>query len=205
MQGLEKLARDAPPCAVIACCLGTVRTRRLAADLGGDCCADLEERIAELEATTARKGNRKVSSDHLRLRRPGVDGLGRRAAREHLHPRTGSDPGHALQVQRSGDHRAGLDRRLHGSHSGLSTPIPSAVTAQPAINQTSDDQLDGLNAQMVVLVSAEQGFRQSRRRQERRTPQKARRCSPTSPARRSSTTTRSSLASRSSSSAPAAT
>ena len=33
----------------------------LAADLGGNCCADLEERIAELEATTARKGNRKVS------------------------------------------------------------------------------------------------------------------------------------------------
>ncbi|MBU2581008.1 MAG: porin [Alphaproteobacteria bacterium] len=33
----------------------------MAADLGGDCCADLEERVAELEATTARKGNRKVS------------------------------------------------------------------------------------------------------------------------------------------------
>jgi predicted porin len=32
-----------------------------AADLGGDCCADLEERIADLESTTARKGNRKVS------------------------------------------------------------------------------------------------------------------------------------------------
>jgi predicted porin len=32
-----------------------------AADLGGTCCADLEERIAELEATTAKKGNRKVS------------------------------------------------------------------------------------------------------------------------------------------------
>ena len=31
------------------------------ADLGGNCCADLEERIAELEATSARKGNRKVS------------------------------------------------------------------------------------------------------------------------------------------------
>ena len=31
-----------------------------AADLGGNCCADLEERIAELEATTARKGTRKV-------------------------------------------------------------------------------------------------------------------------------------------------
>jgi predicted porin len=33
----------------------------LAADLGSDGVADLEERVAELEATTARKGNRKVS------------------------------------------------------------------------------------------------------------------------------------------------
>jgi len=32
-----------------------------AADLGGGCCGDLEERVAELEATTARKGNRVVS------------------------------------------------------------------------------------------------------------------------------------------------
>jgi len=32
-----------------------------AADLGGDCCADLEERVAELEATTVRKANRVVS------------------------------------------------------------------------------------------------------------------------------------------------
>jgi len=32
-----------------------------AADLGGGCCADLEERVAELEATTVRKGNRVVS------------------------------------------------------------------------------------------------------------------------------------------------
>lgn len=31
-----------------------------AADLGGNCCADLEERVAELEATTARKGTRKM-------------------------------------------------------------------------------------------------------------------------------------------------
>ena len=48
-----------------------------AADLGGDCCADLEERIAELEATTARKGNRKVSltvSGHVTERRD--DALG---------------------------------------------------------------------------------------------------------------------------------
>jgi predicted porin len=40
--------------------LGATKLAR-AADLGGNCCADLEERIAELEATTARKGNRKVS------------------------------------------------------------------------------------------------------------------------------------------------
>ena len=39
--------------------MGTAPAR--AADLGEDCCADLEERIAELESTTARKGNRKVS------------------------------------------------------------------------------------------------------------------------------------------------
>src|SRR6476659_5226747 len=32
-----------------------------AADLGGDCCADLEDRVAELEATTVRKVNKKVS------------------------------------------------------------------------------------------------------------------------------------------------
>lgn len=36
-------------------------TEAKAADLGGNCCADLEERIAELEATAARKGNRKVT------------------------------------------------------------------------------------------------------------------------------------------------
>ena len=40
-----------------------------AADLGGNCCADLEERVAELEATTVRKGNRKVSG----LPRHGLD------------------------------------------------------------------------------------------------------------------------------------
>lgn len=32
-----------------------------AADLGGNCCADLEERIADLEVTSARRGNRKMS------------------------------------------------------------------------------------------------------------------------------------------------
>jgi len=34
-----------------------------AADLGGNCCSDLEERIAELEATTARKGSKTTRLD----------------------------------------------------------------------------------------------------------------------------------------------
>ena len=44
-----------------AAALNFVLAAASAADLGGDCCADLEERVAELEATAARKGNRKVS------------------------------------------------------------------------------------------------------------------------------------------------
>ncbi len=47
--------------AVVGVMSGTWGTFSHAADLGGDCCADLEERVAELEATTVRKGNRKVS------------------------------------------------------------------------------------------------------------------------------------------------
>jgi predicted porin len=50
--------------AAIFCAFGGVsgmEERAEAADLGGDCCADLEERVAELEATTARKGNKKVT------------------------------------------------------------------------------------------------------------------------------------------------
>ena len=55
--GLKKSASRA---ALIAAAT-VITTGAYAADLGGDCCADLEERVAELEATTARKGNRKVS------------------------------------------------------------------------------------------------------------------------------------------------
>ena len=50
--------------AALSCVVGAtvfVAKPAKAADLGGDCCADLEERVAELEATTARKGNKKVS------------------------------------------------------------------------------------------------------------------------------------------------
>jgi predicted porin len=47
--------------AVVTVAYAAANRTALAADLGGACCADLEERIAELEATAARKGNRKVS------------------------------------------------------------------------------------------------------------------------------------------------
>jgi predicted porin len=53
-----------PACSTIAAGIligGLATTSARAADLGGNCCADLEERIAELEATTVRKGNRRVS------------------------------------------------------------------------------------------------------------------------------------------------
>ncbi len=58
MSGLRNFAATAG-CALVAS--GALSLSASAADFGGDCCADLEERVAELEATTARKGNRKVS------------------------------------------------------------------------------------------------------------------------------------------------
>ena len=60
---------------------GGLATSANAADLGGNCCADLEERVAELEATTARKGNRKVQPDDLRLGRRAGDVAGTTASR----------------------------------------------------------------------------------------------------------------------------
>ena len=48
-----------------------------AADLGGDCCADLEERVAELEATTVRKGQQEGLGDPLWPREPRRPLLGR--------------------------------------------------------------------------------------------------------------------------------
>ncbi|HRX83244.1 MAG TPA: hypothetical protein P5307_29465, partial [Pirellulaceae bacterium] len=58
--GIQRLKFGAVIAAACFACSGIVSSAN-AADLGGDCCADLEERVAELEATTARKGNRKVS------------------------------------------------------------------------------------------------------------------------------------------------
>ena len=62
--GLTKTSSRIALAAALGLTLGGVAlkaTPAKAADLGGDCCADLEERVAELEATTVRKGNKKVS------------------------------------------------------------------------------------------------------------------------------------------------
>jgi hypothetical protein len=55
------LTKSASRLALVAAASTLMTGSAFAADLGGDCCADLEERVAELEATTVRKGNRKVS------------------------------------------------------------------------------------------------------------------------------------------------
>jgi hypothetical protein len=58
----ENSLRTASLIAIVAAAgLSSASVAARAADLGGNCCADLEERVAELEATTARKGNRKMS------------------------------------------------------------------------------------------------------------------------------------------------
>lgn len=54
--GLMKTASRA----AIAAAAGVLATQAWAADLGGNCCVDLEERVAELEATAARKGTRRM-------------------------------------------------------------------------------------------------------------------------------------------------
>ncbi len=55
------LSKSISRLAIVAAAGTMCATAGVAADLGGNCCADLEERIAELEATSARKGNRRVS------------------------------------------------------------------------------------------------------------------------------------------------
>jgi predicted porin len=63
MKQLETTAvRSVAASVAAACALAAASASpSWAADLGSTCCTDLEERIADLEATTARKGNRKVS------------------------------------------------------------------------------------------------------------------------------------------------
>ncbi len=88
-----------------------------AADLGGNCCADLEERVAELEATTARKGNRKVSLTVSGWVAQSRSCCGTTATRDNIYVRgLGTTLGHERQVHRPGHHRPRLDGRLRDAH-----------------------------------------------------------------------------------------
>ena len=102
--------------------IGTAPAR--AADLGGDCCADLEERIAELEATAARKGNRKVSLASQRLRQRGGAVLGRRARKQRLLRAPTTQLAHALPLPRRSQDQQGMVGRLPDLKSA-SAPIAS--------------------------------------------------------------------------------
>ncbi len=60
--GLSRYTRPFALCSAVAMLVGSGAVAHAdGIPRGGSCCADLEERVAELEATTARKGNRKVS------------------------------------------------------------------------------------------------------------------------------------------------
>jgi len=62
LRGLRKTTSRFAIAVAAALCIGvTALAPAHAAELWGDCCADLEERVAELEATTVRKSNRNVS------------------------------------------------------------------------------------------------------------------------------------------------
>lgn len=119
-----------------------------AADLGVNCCADLEERIAELEATAAREGNRRVSltvSGYVAQEISWWDdggesnvylhGLGptqtshfKLAGQAQIVP--GWTAGYMLRIQNLDDNPFGRD------------------AAGNAINQNSDNFSQGLNTQM---------------------------------------------------------
>lgn len=122
-----------------------------AADLGGSCCADLEERIAELEATTARKGNRKVSltisgyvAQELTVWDDGHE------TNTYLH---GLGPTQASHVKFNGQAviapgwTAGYMMRLQNISDN---PFGRSVSggAVSAMNQASDEFDAGLNVQM---------------------------------------------------------
>ena len=118
-----------------------------AADLGGNCCADLEERIAELEATAARKGNRKVSltvSGYVAQEVTWWDDGGERNV--YLH---GLGPTQATHVKFNGQAQiapgwtAGYMLRIQNLSDN-----PFGRDATGAINQNSADFSQGLNVQM---------------------------------------------------------
>lgn len=120
-----------------------------AADLGGACCADLEERIAELEATTARKGNRKVSltvSGYVAQEITWWDDGGEQNAYLHgLGPTQTTHVKFAGQAQISPGWTAGYMLRIQSLEDN---PFSRDAATGAALNQTNDKFSTGLNTQM---------------------------------------------------------
>ncbi len=121
----------------------------LAADLGGNCCADLEERIAELEATTARKGNRIVSltvSGYVAQEISFWDDGGETNAYVHgLGPTQASHVKFSGQAQISPGWTAGYLMRIQSLHDN---PFGRDAATGNAINQAGSNFDQGLNVQM---------------------------------------------------------
>ena len=124
-------------------------TKARAADLGGNCCSDLEERIAELEATTARKGNRNVSltvSGYVAQEITMWDDGGERNV--YLH---GLGPTQATHVKFNGQAQimpgwtAGYLMRIQNLSDN---PFGRNATTGASMNQASSTFSQGLNVQM---------------------------------------------------------
>lgn len=131
----------------LALLLGFGMTPTGAADLGGHCCADLEERVAELEATTARKGNRKVKltiSGYVAQELSWWDDGGEDNV--YLH---GLGPTQATHVKLNGEAQispgwnAGYLMRIQNLQDN-----PFGRDGTSAINQANDNFSQGLNPQM---------------------------------------------------------
>lgn len=125
-----------------------VATGALAANLG-TCCGDLEERIAELEATTARKGNRNVSlsiSGYVAQELTWWDDGGKQNV--YLH---GLGPTQATHVKFVGEAQiaagwtAGYTLRIQNLDDN---PFGRDAATGQAINQFSDYFSQGPNVQM---------------------------------------------------------
>jgi predicted porin len=120
-----------------------------ATDVGDSCCADLESRIADLEATNARKGNRKVSltiSGYVAQELTWWDDGGERNA--YLH---GLGPTQATHVKISGEAQitpgwtAGYMLRIQNLDDN---PFSRNASTGQAMNQASSDFSQGPNVQM---------------------------------------------------------
>lgn len=145
--GVFKFSSTCAAIVLTAGAFGSMPSPAQAADFGGSCCSDLEERVAELEATTARKGNRKVSltiSGFIAQELTVWDDGGERNA--YLH---GMGPTQASHFKVNGQATiapgitAGYLMRIQNLQDN-----PFGRSPAGAMDQNSDDFDQGLNVQM---------------------------------------------------------